>query len=538
MNYGREADVLARIQAVKVGSDMQSSHRYLELAWASLRLPLLFALVLIFRQKIIAAILSIVGIERATMSAINVMSTPVSRSIYFCLMLASLLVFVMLTKRLSPPNAYLLTCCVAAALIGAAFIISSRSSAPSALSKFSTPILVHIVPVLILLGTNLAPTNLKSEFPPGNISRWLMIVGLGFSELFFFWRHVRWVTWLLREKSLSVSTPRWLWALPGVVIASLMSAFLVNGTGLVPIEQAIRRSPAVRTVARGDFNWIKSDRTHNFLYAVGHGFNHVRMYNISDWSSPPVESEAPTGWTQSFAYSPSTKELYLYDGKDRKLRYFDSQTLQLTRSVDIAVSPGDTWLAFDDHTNTISVASEADEQVDTPFVVVDRSSGAILDRQNEDAGNLLLDPSKSVEYLSFFRRTSRVKIYDLRKRAILRTAQIGARAERMAILADSNELLITLPPESRVVRLNADTLESKGEIPAAFGVRAIAIDARENLLFCGSIATGELDIIDLSSGKRRARYYLGPWLRTIELLTDRGIAYVSSNGAIYELQYK
>jgi hypothetical protein len=517
---------------------MQFSHRYLELTWASLRLPLLFALMLIFRQKIIAAILSVLGIERPTMFAINLMSTPVSRSIYFCLMLVALLGFAMFTKRLSLRNSYFLIYCVAAALIEAAFIISSKSSAHSALSQFSTPILVNIVLVLIILGTNLAPTNLKLEFAPGNISRWFMIVGLVFSELFFFWRHVRWVTWLLRGKPLSVSTSRWLWALPGVVVASLLSAFLQDGTGLVPIEQAIRTSPTVRIVARGDFNSIKSDRTHNFLYAVGHSFNHVRMYNLSDWSSPPIESEAPTGWTESLEYSPSTKELYLYDGEDRKLRYFDSQTLQLTRSVDITVSPGDTSLAFDDHTNTISIVSEADAQVDTPFVVVDRSSGAVLDRQNEDAGSLLLDSSKSVEYLSFFRRTSRVKIYDLRKLAILQTAQIGTRADRMALLAGSNELLVTLPAESRIVRLNADTLESKGEIPAAFGVRAIAIDAGENLLFCGSIATGELDIIDLSSGKRRVRYYLGPWLRTIELLTDRGIAYISSNGAIYELQYK
>ena len=413
---------------------MQSSYRYLELAWASLRLPSLFVLVLIFSQKIIAVILIIVGIPRATFFGINVMSTPVSRSIYFCLMVTALLLVVVFTNRLSMLYAYLLTCCVAAALIGAALIISSRS-------------LVYVVPVVVLLGTNLAPINLRSEFRPGNISRWLMIVGLAFSELFFFWRHVRWVTWLLRGKSLSVSKPRWLWALPGVVLASLISALLVKGTSLVSIEQAIRTSPGVRIVARGDFNWIKSDPTHNFLYAVGHGFNHVRMYNISDWSSSPVESEAPTGWAQSFEYSPSKKELYLYDGVDRKLRYFDAQTLQLTRSVDITVSPGDTWLAFDDHTNTISIASEADEQVDTPFVVVDRSSGAILDRQNEEPGHLLLDPSKSVEYLSFFRRTSQVKIYDLRKRAIIRTAQIGAHADRMAILANSNELLITLPPE-------------------------------------------------------------------------------------------
>ena len=86
---------------------MHSSQRYLELAWASLRLPELLVLVLIFRQKIIAAIVSILEIERPTMFAINLMSTPVSRSIYFWLMLAALLGFGMFTNRFRLPSSYL-----------------------------------------------------------------------------------------------------------------------------------------------------------------------------------------------------------------------------------------------------------------------------------------------------------------------------------------------------------------------------------------------------------------------------------------------
>ena len=108
----------------------------------------------------------------------------------------------------------------------------------------------------------------------------------------------------------------------------------------------------------------------------------------------------------------------------------------------------------------------------------------------------------------------------------------------MAVWKEKNELLVTLPLESRIARLDADTLEAKGEFKAVFGVRSIAIDQAANLLLCGSLATGELEVIDLSNGKRRARYYLGPWLRTIELLPDRGQAYISSNGAIFEVKYK
>lgn len=500
----------------------------LALAWALLRFPLLLALVFLMRHQIIAAIFSIFGIRRPTLFAINILSTPVSRAIYFLVLVTLLLLCVVVTKRLSLSIAYLLILFAGFILIVATFSVTSRS-------------LLFAVPALCLLATNLAPANLNPRVPSGVLSRCFMIGGIGFSELFLFWRHVRWTVWLAKGKVPIDNSimPRWLWALPGIVLASAASATLFNGTAVVPLEQAIRTPAVVRTVARDDFNWIKSDPTQHVLYAVGHGLDHIRQYNVLDWSSQPIESEASTGGAQSFAYDPSMKELYVYDGPSEKLLYFDAQTLGLKRSIDIRdVSPGDTWLAFDDRTGTISISSEADEEIGTPFIVVDRSAGTIVDRQNEAAGSLLLDPNKSVEYLNFFPRKRGVEIYDLQKRTIIRRESIGAHADRMAIWEQKNELLITMPMESRVARLDADTLKSKGEFPTVFGVRAIAIDRAENLLFCGSIATGELDIIELPSGKRRAHYYLGPWLRTIELLPDRGVAYISSNGAMYEVRYK
>jgi DNA-binding beta-propeller fold protein YncE len=307
----------------------------------------------------------------------------------------------------------------------------------------------------------------------------------------------------------------------------------------VPLEQALRSPATVRRVAVGDFNWIKSDKTQRVLFGAGHGFNHVRMFDLSDWSKAPVESGATDGWSQSFEYSPTANEVYVYDDDAKRLRYFDAPTLALKRSIDIGkVSPGDTWLAADDRTNTISVVSEADEEVATPLVVVDRDAGRVLDQENEAAGNLTLDPDRSLAYLSFFRRQNRISIYDLRKREVVRTASIGPHADRMGLWKNKNELLVTLPAQSSIARVDADTLELKGYIPADFGVRAIAVDSVENLLFTGSIVTGRLEILDLSTMKRRASFYLGPWLRTIEVIPDRGIAYVSSNGAIFEVRYQ
>jgi hypothetical protein len=120
---------------------------------------------------------------------------------------------------------------------------------------------------------------------------------------------------------------------------------------------------------------------------------------------------------------------------------------------------------------------------------------------------------------------------------VTRSATADPRAERMAFSRRRNELLVTSPMESRIMRFDADSLQPKGYIPALFGVRAIAVDEARDVVLCGNIATGQMVTIDLATRQRLQTYYLGPWLRTIELHVDSGTAYVSSNGALYRVQY-
>jgi hypothetical protein len=44
-------------------------------------------------------------------------------------------------------------------------------------------------------------------------------------------------------------------------------------------------------------------------------------------------------------------------------------------------------------------------------------------------------------------------------------------------------------------------------------------------------------VIDLRTGTILRSHYLGPWLRTIQLRVEDATAYVSSNGALYTLNY-
>jgi hypothetical protein len=496
-------------------------------AWPILRLPLLMALLFMFRRPIAAIVFSIFGLDRATLFVINLLSTPESRGLYFCALLIILLTCVAVSRRSSLLMTYIIIATVGSVLFIGACYFTSRS-------------LLFAVPAIVLLLGNLAPANLDSQ-GRSQLMSLLMVVGVGITELLFFWRHVG---WLLRATNRDASTlkemPRWIWALPGIVFASLASAVLLNGSALVPLEQALRGAPSVRIVANGDdFNWICLDPSHRFLFASGHGLNRIRRYNVMDWSSLPAESDVLTNGAQDFAYSTSNGELYVHDIPNERLLYIDANSLKLKRTADIkGLSPGDAWLAYDPTTDTISVSSEADEEVGSPYMLVDRSSGKVVNTLNDEAGSLLLDPDKSIVYLNYFRRQSGILIYDLKSRTVSHRAELGANADRMAIWKLKEEVLVTLPLESRIARLDAGTLQSKGSFPSMFGVRAIAIDTKDNILLSGSLATGQLDVVDLRNGKRRSSYYLGPWLRTIELLPERGLAYVSSNGSIFEVRYK
>jgi hypothetical protein len=128
-------------------------------------------------------------------------------------------------------------------------------------------------------------------------------------------------------------------------------------------------------------------------------------------------------------------------------------------------------------------------------------------------------------------------IYDLAALTVKAEATAPSQVDRMMYDAERNQVLLAVPLESRIARFDADTLKPAGEIGTLFGARVMAHDANRQLLFVGSLVTGQVAIVDFPSGTELARYYLGPWLRTIQADPARGKAYIASNGALYELNY-
>ena len=495
------------------------------LVWAVARLPMIVALVYLFRAQVLDMIERQFDILIITRFVIDLLSVPVSRLIVGTGFFALLLAVAAGTTRLRPVLAYVTTLLVACCAL-AALVLTTATSLRRALI------------VALILSLNSAPTGLFERvrrFP----RTWnaLMLTGIGVAELFFAREYWDWMRGQRRSSDTMGSglASR----IPALLLASLAAAVLIRDERLVAVEQKIRLSQDVKVIERGlSLNWIELDPSGRYLYVSGHDVPYLRRYDLRNLAAPPLASDAPTGGAQGFAYDPLANQLFAVNTYTKQLLYLDATTLKVQKTADLAqLSPGDPWIAVDAQTDTLTVVSEADERIGNPLMVLERSSGRTVARADLDAGNLLKHPSRPWLYLTFFRRRSEVMLYDLEARSVTRRAPADPRAERMAFWKRRNELLVTSPIESRVLRFDADTLTPKGYFAALFGVRAIALDEERQLLLCGNIATGHLIVLDLRTGERVSTRYLGPWLRTIELDVPNGTAYVSANGALYLLRY-
>jgi DNA-binding beta-propeller fold protein YncE len=503
-------------------------------AWAFLRIPLVLLALFLARQPLIDFTEKYHGIERLTYFAIALFSTPFSR-------VGALVVVVLAlwstsrwaARQYSAWTAYAISVAVGAVLILALFVGSGTS-----LWKLTIP--------LLCLALNLLPIS------PAQQARkaWsaLMLFGVGVAEFFFFRRYVAWVA-APRRRAYPAHAPTHappmspahegrFADLPGLFIAGLLVALLIGGPGIISIERAIRKPANVDVLMQEDINGLALDTSGRYLYVTGHGLDRIRRIDTQAPGQPPLESSAPTGGAQGVAYDAQAGELYVFNTSTRALQYFDAGTLKLRRELPLGdLSPGDPWVAADHASGALAVASEADDRTGSPFIVLDRQTGQVLDRRDVDAGNLLLHPQGALLYLSFFRNSSRLMLYDLQRKEFLAKVQTDERVDRMAFDVARSELLLASPMKSRVLRFDARTLAQKGEMKSVFGVRAMAIDPSRGWMLTASLVTGELWVQDLASGKVLQRIYLGPWLRTIELDTVKGVAYVSANGALYKVPY-
>jgi DNA-binding beta-propeller fold protein YncE len=270
-------------------------------------------------------------------------------------------------------------------------------------------------------------------------------------------------------------------------------------------------------------------------------------YDLKDLSRGPRRSEVSTGRAQSFFYNPLYHELYVLDEGNHRLVVLNAGTLDVKASVPgVHMTAGDSRIVYDSHTDTIIVASEGaywgspSDEKGYPIAAIKRSAGQILYTMRDCGGLCIpglitMHPGLPLAYLAFPKKVLALNTV---------TRQIAGKpfvsnqwVDGSAITPDGKELLVGVPLQSSVLRFDAESLEPRGAIDTVFGVRTLTLDSERNLLLTASLATNMMDVIDLRTHKRVAKYYLGPWLRSICLDTKNGEAYVSSVQGLFKVEY-
>ncbi|WP_146740270.1 YncE family protein [Hyphomonas sp. GM-8P] len=487
--------------------------------WGVLRVPAII-LVLYFLRQLVAALPVFDGAS-VTLRVIDIFSVPVSRAILLVGLIAVLAALVAGTSRLKPYTGYGL-------LMGAVLIVEVL------LFEWSgTPLKFAAIP-LLLAATNFLPEQVTRHW----VTHRNMALAVGVTEGLQVRQHLQWLGRLANApQSVLPAIQATGWGL-AIFLVSASTLFFVEGRKLVSLEQSLRMPDSATVLMRGDINGLAILPGQRRLNVTGHSIQHVLQIDLDDPEAPPATSPVDTGGSQGITFDPGTQELILFNNSTKHLLFVDADTLEERRWVNVShLADGDPWASIDPISNTIALVSEADADNGVAFLLLDRVTGDVLDTRDIDAGNLLKHPNKPWLYMSFFRRNPEVLVYDMSQREIIKRASIPARVDRMAQIEETNELLVTSPVASEILRLNADTLLEQGVLKAPFGVRTLAFDPKQKILFAGSFTTGQIKMIDMNDNHTIGTVYLGPWLRSIELDTETGTAFVSSNGALYKWVY-
>ena len=507
--------------------------------WAALRLPILAIALYLWREQFVYLVEQFIGLEEPTEWAIYFISTFYERIFLFLVFSMTLAGSVILVKNIrSKLLKYLLPVFTCLILLLVVFAIVPGTHLIS-LKKIFT-----ISCITLVFAVNTIPDTWYTKFITNNPGSWIsnciFTVAVGFSEVlllkpFLLWLLMRLYGWNVVVTGINRQLVRWL---PIIILVPALAVLPLSGHSLINLSRTLRADAAVKMFAEGDFNWLDFNSEQNTLYAVGHGTNYIQAYNVNNLEQAPRKSRVETGKAQGFAYNESAKELYVYNPKTNNLLFLNANTLDLVKSIKVPqVAPGDSWIAWDKFSDNIIIASEADQETGFPFVVVNRTTGNVVDTELIDPGNILLNENKPFVYMNFFRRRNELLMYDTQRRQVVKKAPTDKRVDRMAFAARDNEVLVASPLNSTVLRYDANTLESKGKIKTVFGVRTLAVDSLRNLILCGSLVTNMLEVTDLTTHKLISKYYVGPWIRTISLNTKAGVAYVSTNGELFKVQY-
>ncbi len=503
------------------------------LPWAAFRLPLFALVAYLFRYQLVGFYESTFGfLGRMDFIVFTISTLSTRLLLYFILILGLGLGFWLVKKLVSLSNTvrYLIS------LAGAFLVIYISYTYLFQM----TDAFARTTAVTALLALNTLPQEwLAKGLASGRWVDLIFMAGVGVVEAFI---PQSYILWLMEKGRVGNTARKWAW-LSGVTVASLFWIFLFvpyDNPRVFSLAEKIHADPSVEKFATGIYNWVELNPDYDLLYVVGRGTNFMLAFDTNHLEQPPLRSREDIGKTQSFAFNPVLQELYVYKAETRELVYLNALTLETLRYVPVPdLSPGDVWIQWQARDDTIVLSSEADAEIGTPVYVFERESGKIIASMPFPiipTAYLIFHPEKPLMYFNSF-RDPYFAVWDMTDYKITKQVEISPRTDRMVFSAKDNEIWIASPLDGAILRYNADTLEATGRIKASLGDRTLTLDTTRNLLLTGNFMNNRLVVIDLTTNKPISSFYLGPWIRTIALDTEKGLAYVSTVRGMFRVTY-
>jgi len=501
-------------------------------SWAALRLPLLGLVLYLLRYQLLAWFEGMIGFMGRMDFFVFTISTITTRLLLFVFFASGLGIWFWLTGKLKVTVGIKYVISLTGTFLGIYLAFTYLFLTPDAFLRTA------IITVLIALNT----------IPYEWITKWLgsgiwispiFLAGIGFVEALFPQAYIAWLMNLGQAKD---SLKRWSW-LSGVLVASFLWVFLLiphDSQRVFTLAERLHANPSVQRFAPGLYNWVELNPEHGLLYAVGRGTNFLLAFDVNHLDQPPKRSREDIGKTQSFGFNPVLQEIYVYKAETRELLYMDALTLDVLRSVPVPeLSPGDVWVKWVQSNGTIIISSEADAEIGTPVYIIDQETEKIIatiDFPVIPTAYLIVHPNEPLMYFNSF-KDNYFAVWSMETQKITSQVDITPRTDRMVFFEKDNEVWIASPLDGSILRYDADTLENKGVIKTRFGVRTLTIDTKRNLLLVGNFMNNRLDVIELNTNQRIASFYLGPWIRTIALDMEQGLAYVSTVRGLFKVNY-
>jgi putative effector of murein hydrolase LrgA (UPF0299 family) len=501
-------------------------------AWAALRLPLLALAVYFLRYQIVEWFEGSIGFTGRMEFFIFTVSTLPTRLILFLACSAALGFWYWLTTKLNFSTGARYSLWLAGAYIGIFIFLKFLFLVRDAV--------VGTCLLTALLAVNSIPFEwLEKRFESAWAVNLIFLSAVGLAETFLPQTYAIWLAGYSRKENL-VKTQAWM---VGIPVAALFWVFLIlpyDNQRVFTLTERLYADPAVQKFAPGIFNWVELNPEKDLLYAVGRGTNFLLAFDVNDLKGAPLRSQEDIGKTQSFAFNPERQEIYIYKAETRELVYMDASTLEVFRRIPVEdLSPGDVWIKWLATNDTIILSSEADAEIGVPLYVFDRESGravASMPFPVIPTAYLIFHPEKPWMYFNSF-KDPYFAIWDMGYFEIIKQVEITPRTDRMIFSEAENEVWVASPLDGAIMRYDADTLGYAGRIKSTLGDRTLTLDTRRNLLLAGNFMNGRLEVIDLATEKSTASYYLGPWIRTIALDIENGIAYVSTVRGLFKVEY-